>query len=208
MANNKKKKGRKKSALKTTLAEANALKNPLQGLEPFLDMQYSSSIKIQYYASPLPEPLLNSCMKLFEANMSNLYRNSAWGFNLEEKELEMRHADAKFLIALNENKLVGFAHFRFESNDDDCPTEPVLYVYEIQVSRKGCGLGRRLMSIMELVALKTKMRKVMLTVFLANEGAMSFYKDKMKYQIDESSPSQYVGGSADYEIMSKAILQK
>ena len=105
---------------------------------------------------------------------------------------------------------MAFVHFRFEPNDDEKPTEEVLYVYEIQVSDRAqrSGLGKRLMNIMELVALKNGMQKVMLTVFKMNGGAMKFYREKMKYAIDESSPSNFDGEVADYEILSKVVGKK
>lgn len=116
------------------------------------------------------------------------------------------------------NDIVAFTHFRFESNDKDIPLieqEVVLYVYEVQVSdiARRVGLGRRLMSIMELIALKRMgIKKVMLTVFKANQIAMDFYLNRMKYDIDESSPSHFAedGGedTVDYEILSKCIGRK
>lgn len=105
-------------------------------------------------------------------------------------------------------KLCAFSHFRFEVNDDDFPTEEVLYVYEMQVDPElqKCGIGKRCMTIMELVALNAKMRRVLLTVFKSNEKAMKFYIKRMKYKIDISSPSNYKGEEVDYEILSKSLV--
>ncbi|KAL9186805.1 hypothetical protein ACHAXT_010525 [Thalassiosira profunda] len=103
--------------------------------------------------------------------------------------------------------VLGFAHFRHEADDDDDPQHPVTYLYELQIhpSYQKHGLGKRLMSIVELVALKLKMAKVMLTVFHANEGAMKFYR-KRKYEVDESSPSNFEGGEGcEYEILCKPL---
>lgn len=61
------------------------------------------------------------------------------------------------------------------------------------------------MTITELVSIKLRMKKVMLTVFHANEGAMKFYL-RNKYAIDECSPSNFEGNEdCDYEILSKPI---
>ena len=160
--------------------------------------------------------------------MSDMYEASSWGLDLDEKSSELRHETARFLIveaatdaggasdtSTNDDgtakrDVLAFVHFRFEPNDDEKPTEEVLYVYEIQVSDRAqrSGLGRRLMNIMELVANKNGMRKVMLTVFKMNGGAMKFYREKMKYAIDESSPSNFDGEVADYEILSKVVGKK
>ena len=219
------------------LAAANALENPLQGLDRLLftkDIPQANTctakasvpseedrnpnlpscpekgnLEIQYFASPLPSDLHDACMLLFQANMGELYEKSEWGLDLQEKAEELRHEHARFLIVTPNKEsrdLVAFVHFRFDVNDDDQPTEEVLYVYEIQVSldARRFGLGKRLMNIMELVGTKTYMRKVMLTVFSNNHAAMKFYKDKLKYVVDENSPSRH-GQTADYEILSKVV---
>mmetsp|Transcript_9673 Transcript_9673/g.13654 ORF Transcript_9673/g.13654 Transcript_9673/m.13654 type:complete len:275 (+) Transcript_9673:36-860(+) len=199
-----------------------------------INEEEEEAVQIDFYKSPLPEDLHTSCLQLFEENMGDMYRASSWGLDMEEKSNEFHHENARFLVATTKTKatttsgqtsgeqqrergdLLGFAHFRFDVNDDDLPTEEVLYVYEIQISSKarGCGLGRRLMAIMEMIAMRSNMRKVMLTVFKSNQAALGFYLNKMKYDIDESSPSNFnddeVGGnhqqdSADYEILSKKI---
>jgi hypothetical protein len=48
-------------------------------------------------------------------------------------------------------------------------------------------------------------QKVMLTVFRNNKLAIQFYRHKLCYQIDSSSPSQY-NQITDYEILSKVII--
>lgn len=181
-------------------------------------------VKVSFQSSPLPVDLHDACLDLFKANMSDMYQASSWGLDLDEKSSELRHETARFLIVeaaadadgadANTNDdgdtkrdVLAFVHFRFEPNDDEKPTEEVLYVYEIQVSDRAqrSGLGKRLMNIMELVANKNGMQKVMLTVFKMNGGAMKFYREKMKYAIDESSPSNFDGEVADYEILSKVV---
>ena len=63
-----------------------------------------------------------------------------------------------------------------------------------------------MMQICELMARKNAMKKVMLTVFKTNVAAMRFYTKKMKYQIDEISPSlSDEDFSQSYEILSKVV---
>jgi ribosomal protein S18 acetylase RimI-like enzyme len=198
----------------------NTARNLLAGLEPFITFDYERQQEenvdafkrkahISFYSSPLPDNLHRDCMELFERNMGDMYRSSIWGLNLEEKDEEFRHKNARFLVvtdAVDEHCVLAFSHFRFEVNDDDEPTEEVIYLYEIQVNEiaRRCGLGQRLMSIMELIAMRANMRCVILTVFKKNLSAMDFYLNKMKYTIDESSPSNFEEDT-DYEILSKRV---
>jgi hypothetical protein len=62
------------------------------------------------------------------------------------------------------------------------------------------------MQILELVARKWEMKGIFLTVFHSNVSALEFYRQKCKFQIDESSPSMcYLDSDAKYEILSKLI---
>jgi len=88
---------------------------------------------------------------------------------------------------------------------------PVLYVYEIHLrdSVRGIGLGRHLLRIVEEVAASSKMRKVMLTVFVSNTHAIDMYK-RCGWEVDEDSPAPKVMRSGvvkecDYLIMSKIV---
>lgn len=75
-----------------------------------------------------------------------------------------------------ESKPVGFCSFRFEFDAEK--QAPVLYLYEIQLDSqvKRKGLGKWMMQILELLAIKYGMDCVMLTVFKENEEGLSFYK--------------------------------
>lgn len=84
-------------------------------------------------------------------------------------------------------------------------------MWELQIEKRaqGKGLGRFLVQIMELLAIKHKMPCIMLTVFHINTGATAFYK-KLNYVIDETSPSKdinYVLSNQgyDFEVMSKSF---
>jgi ribosomal protein S18 acetylase RimI-like enzyme len=111
-----------------------------------------------------------------------------------------------------DNKVLGFTHFRYEPNDDDessTPTQPITYLYELQIhpTLQKLGMGKHLMTIVELLSFKCHMEKVMLTVFKMNDRAMGFYLNKMKYGVDECSPSNYEGcEDCDYEILSKSLV--
>jgi ribosomal protein S18 acetylase RimI-like enzyme len=156
----------------------------------------------------ITESRIKECLDLFERNMGELYKNSSWGLDMEEKSTELRHDKARFLLLLDDNeKLAGFVHFRFEYDEEESPSCAVLYVYEIQIESiyRRCGIGKRLMGITERIARNESMLKVLLTVFKSNQEAMSFYTKKMGYNIDGTSPTKY-GESVDYEILSSLVL--
>ncbi|MGK3733175.1 MAG: ribosomal protein S18 acetylase RimI-like enzyme [Bacillariaceae sp.] len=156
----------------------------------------------------ITESRIKECLDLFERNMGELYKNSSWGLDMEEKSTELRHDKARFLLLLDDNeKLAGFVHFRFEYDEEESPSCAVLYVYEIQIESiyRRCGIGKRLMGITERIARNESMLKVLLTVFKSNQEAMSFYTKKMGYNIDDTSPTKY-GESVDYEILSSLVL--
>jgi ribosomal protein S18 acetylase RimI-like enzyme len=166
----------------------------------------SLSLSLKYFpSSELSDGLFNECLDLFQTNMANLYEASSWGLDLKEKELELRHVKARFLFLLNDNqsnnKLAAFVHFRFEYDDEESPSRAVLYVYEIQIESnyRRYGIGRKLMGVVEAIAAKEEMSKVVLTVFKANQDAMKFY-ETLGYAIDETSPPD-----EDYTILSRAM---
>ena len=98
--------------------------------------------------------------------------------------------------------IVGYTVFRFEWDDEEEPEHPVLYCYELQVSKtvQGHGVGRQIMSLLVQIADKLKLWKVLLTCFTVNTRALKFYRD-IGFDTDVNSPIAH-GLAADYEIMS------
>lgn len=149
---------------------------------------------------------LRSCLSLFEKNMGDLYRNSSWGLNMDEKTAEMKHENARFLLLTTaEDTLGGFVHFRFEYDDDERPTRAVLYLYEIQMDEmyQRQGLGKKLLSVVEKIATDADVSHVVLTSFKANKDAMRFYENR-GYQIDETDPENF-NEPVDYKILSRPL---
>ena len=79
--------------------------------------------------------------------------------------------------------------------------EAVLYLYEIQLVTLACriGLGTKLMKLVEKMASKTRMSKVVLTVLVGNTVAIEFYR-KLGYTNNEKMP-----GKCSYRILSKNV---
>jgi|UniRef100_K3X7A4 ribosomal protein S18 acetylase RimI-like enzyme len=161
------------------------------------------------HASQLDDATRNEIVALFEANMQQQYEASDWGYDAAAKRQELFEPEARYLVAYDNadsggnEAIAGFVHFRFVDDDD----VEVLYVYEIQVAARmqRKGLGKFLMQILLLVARRQRMKLVVLTVFKANAPAMAFYRDKMGFAVDETSPSASGDNSASYEILSKVV---
>jgi len=212
--------------LRKNLAKLNKADNdPLDGIAqelctiappPNVDSQTTKKNKALFVtaarSADISAKKFGSMLSLFERNMGEMYKNSSWGLDAEEKAQELRHPNARFLLVETSSSpsshgddLAGFVHFRFDYDDDEQPTEGVVYVYEIQIDEQfqRQGLGKRLMDLAEQMASKAELAKVMLTVFKSNQSAMSFYQ-RIDYGIDPSSPSKH-NEPADYEILSKTL---
>lgn len=155
-------------------------------------------------SSGLSDKILEEMLQLTEDNMKEFYEKSNFGWNRAAKLKELRHRTAIFLIAMFDSKLFAFCHFRFEHGSDE--SEACVYCYEIQVADEyqRRGIGKYLMNILPLLAIRFKIYKVMLTVFKHNKIAMDFYMNTLKFRIDKSSPSKF-DIEADYEILSLKV---
>lgn len=91
--------------------------------------------------------------------------------------------------------------------------QPVVYVYEIHVSKRvrGCGLGKHLLGMVEDMGRSVGVNKSMLTVFRSNQKTIDWYHH-LGYVVDEYSPADKVlrGGKikqSDYLILSKNLYK-
>ena len=75
----------------------------------------------------------------------------------------------------------------------------------IRLYCRGNGLGRRLMSLLHVVAAKLDLDAVMLTVFKANAAAQRFYVEKLKYAVDGDDPANHGVDDACYVILSRPL---
>jgi len=148
--------------------------------------------------------------------MKSFYANSSFGWDPPSKKRELFHQLGRFILVRAgqdlEGPVVAFTTFRFEHEED----EKVVYCYEVQVAQEfhGYGLGKHLMRCLSEVGQGKQLDKVILTVFKANQSALTFYQ-KIGFNVDPISPG-YTSPSeewvdvdedeCDYEIMSKVIL--
>jgi len=132
---------------------------------------------------------LDDFLDLFHRNMGDMYRNSSWGLDLQDKENEMEHHKAKYLVVKDcDEAMLGFIHYRVEYTDDNDAI--AMYVYELQIEERAQrqGIGRRLMKAMEYIAKAAQLDRILLTVFKSNTAALDFYTKSLMYVTDESNP--------------------
>jgi ribosomal protein S18 acetylase RimI-like enzyme len=133
------------------------------------------------------EDILEKCFKLIEETSADDYRNSEIKWSASQKRKEMRLPDMKYLVYRHREtgQVIGFTSFMVTYEDG----YEVVYVYEIHLLQdwQGKGLGKRLMSIVDIISSKVGVGKIMLTVFKANTKAIQWY-DKLGYTEDTFSP--------------------
>ena len=207
-----------------------SIAEPLADFAPFVKAAKAKfGTEIEHYtAASMPETEHQFCFELLKRNMKQMRLDAVdgagvpWGWKEAEEKATLRGEDARFLllrpaaaaapadgaptsvVAPEPAAPTGFVMFKWEL-EGDCT---VLYVYELQLApaARGNGLGKFVMQLLELMATKHKMQFMMLTVFKINDGAMRFYLDKLKYSVDETSPSRCaVDDESSYEILSKCL---
>lgn len=142
--------------------------------------------------------------RILERNMRDMYAASEWGWDGDSKRAELSEKSARFVVARNQGKILGFGHFRFEVDDDDAPERVVLYVREVQCAERRRGAGKKCMEKMEQIAAFANVDAVLLTVFKSNVGAVQFY-EKIGYVTDGDDPGLWGHDSCFYRILSKDV---
>jgi len=184
--------------------KANAQPDPLEPLPSFKKFERNGLDLVleAKRAGSLDTGTKDWIFDLTERNMKEMYTKSEMGWNAEAKRKELTE-DAAWLLIARERETevpVAFSHFRFTLDNED----PVLYCYDLQleecVSRK--GLGKFIMKVLELVMIKNDLLKIMLIVFKHSEIGKSFFKDVLKYEIDETF-TESVYEQFDYEMLSR-----
>lgn len=184
------------------VAEAEKDEDPLSSFVSFQrytknDLQLTLSC---HRGAALDKSVIDWAFNLTKRNMEGMYITSGWGWRDREKRQEMLDSNARLLIARDENGApVGFVNFRYDLDYGDA----VLYCYEIQVEPRvqKKGLGVFLMQILQLLAIKNKLSKVVVTVFTLNKVSLYFFK-KLRFSEDVTNPDD-----EKYLILSKPVRQ-
>jgi len=173
------------------------------------------------HAKQINELNYDKMMSIFEPLMHEMYENSNWGWNEEEKLSEWKNPKTRVIFVVpkdqterggkslffnqlpdDDEQIIGFMCFRFEVGADK--SESALYVYELHINPdyQRQGLGEQLMQMARNIGAAFKMDKIMLTVFRSNLIAQQFYTEKLKFSTDKSTPAK---NEADYIILSSRI---
>ncbi|XP_030759538.1 N-alpha-acetyltransferase 40 [Sitophilus oryzae] len=188
---------------KALVEKANSIENPLQDFPVFQKYNKNGLTADIIYkkSSDLDETERTWVLNLTRRNMQLKYEACSWNWNDTKKSEELYDEAARFLIAKSteDGSYLGFSHFRFDMEEGI----EVLYCYELQlesiIQRK--GLGKFLMQVLELMAFKNNMKKVVLTVLKHNPHSKFFRA--VGYEVDDISPSDDEEETYPYEILSK-----
>ncbi|KAL9234587.1 hypothetical protein vseg_009443 [Gypsophila vaccaria] len=216
----------RKKVVEGVIKAASVDKDPLLSFPEFrrYDLPGLSFQLEARHGSKLSRTLKQYVQKLLKVNMERHY-GMEWPAEEKVKYREINASEARYIfvyknrtlgscekkISMSEDNLdiVGFVHYRFTLEED----LPVLYIYELQLESdiQGMGLGRFLMQLLELIAQKSGMAAIVLTVQKRNVSAMFFYTSKMGYSVAATSPSRVdplLGAEVNYEILCKAFSQE
>jgi len=174
-------------------------------------------LKLETTRAPeLDEKFHDWAYKCIETTMKPLYDaaykdhpdyEEEFGWKTKEKKKELKEDQAWYLIArTEEGTAVAFVHFRFDMDYDD----EVLYCYEVQVEKayRRKGLGRFMMKLLEMLAIKNDMLKIMVTIFKKDLPEVAFFRESLKFEMDETSFVDTVHEQFEYEILSRYNLIK
>ncbi|KAL1465337.1 hypothetical protein WDU94_004919 [Cyamophila willieti] len=194
------------AAAQKLVSEAQKVENPLLPFTAFTKFNKNGlDLVIEYKkSSNLDAETKSWVWELETKNMKQAYEDCDIGWNPKDKQEEMMDDRACYLVARHGSSgdTVAFSHFRFDVDF----AEPVLYCYELQlekeVQRK--GLGKFMMQVLELIAFKNNMSKVVLTTFKHNPDGLNFFYS-LNYSVDDTSPEDVEGKSDSfcYFILSK-----
>ncbi|KAI9797707.1 MAG: hypothetical protein M1833_005368 [Piccolia ochrophora] len=211
-------KRRRQMKIPSTIETANKL-TPSDFIKKHLSSQclkFSHPTKTNAYSiglynpTTLPPRTFDACFELLSFTSSADYAQSSIGWSPSKKRREMRLPDMRYLVAEPEGaegsgEIVAFLAFMLTYEDG----KEVVYCYEIHLKNevRGCGLGRRLMQLMEEVGSAVGVGKAMLTVFITNQAAAKFY-ERLGYAVDEYSPGPITLRNGRVKEPSYVILSK
>jgi GNAT superfamily N-acetyltransferase len=113
------------------------------------------------------------------------YNKSTWGWSKREKQAEMRQPATRYLVLAEDDAVLGFVSWQATPEEDEAVIYwfitstrlPDMHSYELQLdsSIQRSGLGRQFMDVLEYVGSSLHLSKAMLTIFVFNTPALSFY---------------------------------
>jgi GNAT superfamily N-acetyltransferase len=163
-------------------------RNPTLNLQPFMKYDRNGlNLNIEFYAGDaLPVELSDYAHELCKSNMEEVYDSSGYGWDDMDKMDEFCDPASRFLVAKDEeDKPVAFVHFRFTLSGEireEMAGDPTLLIFDLHVEPRvqRQGLGKHLMSILELISRQQKMTFLMAAVVNGADAASDFFNNKLK----------------------------
>lgn len=214
----------KTSARKTKAIEAKVLtlrkalfddngkdKNVLSGIAEGFKKFDRNGLNVDIVFVPtLTDTQVDWAFDLARDHMEMIYNSSGYGWDDDDKVMELTEPGARFLLLKDrtksgcEEELIGFAHFRFTVQGevlDEMNGEPCLYLMDLHIV-KSCqkkGLGKHIMVLLELIARQQGMSRVCVPVWLGHNECKAWVSEKLRgFQHDESFA--LIGFEAEAEV--------
>ncbi|CAA9989381.1 acetyltransferase, GNAT family, putative [Plasmodium knowlesi strain H] len=139
-----------------------------------------------------------------EHNFSFLQRVCSKGKNESTKDVD---------DYLKKHPLVCFVHYRLTGDYPPNAHRTICYLYEIQIVPEftKLGIGKRLINMLEALCRRINVDKIVCTVLKNNVNAVSFYKTKCSFEMDESSPDNFASEDSEeceYEILKRVVCNQ
>ena len=179
---------------------ANLVQNPLDGIP--IDCSEHKYTITAMKMSHRPQHLQEGVFEMIKSSVSQFYDDSCPWCDVE-KRAELLHPDMWNILASTGDCNLGFVNFRFDMDEG----YDVIYLYEIQVDPQAQrkGIGSVMMGIVERIAFENNITKVVLTSHRKNTVSQKFFREKLGYSDDESSPTSE---PVNYDILSKYTTHK
>jgi GNAT superfamily N-acetyltransferase len=155
-----------------------------------------------------PDEFSDWLLDLTLRNMREVYDRS-WSWSEGAKQFELAESGANYLIAISDERPIGFIHFRFEEQNN----ELVLFIYDVQLEPhcQRRGLGTYLVDACEFIAREKKASCVMAMLFKANVIGVNFFENHMKFRSHVLSPEIINPDKADefkHKIIFKSVQRR
>lgn len=157
------------------------------------------------FAHKLTDSELDWAFTLTKSTMEERYDASGYGWDDEDKEQSFIEPGTRFLLVKEKgwDTPIAFAHFRFSVQGEIMEVmkgEPSLFLWDIHVEpefqRK--GLGKHLLTVLELIARQQKMKVISIPVQLKDDVCTNWI-NKMKGYSPDNSLRALLGFECDME---------
>lgn len=140
--------------------------------------------------------------RLIKTNMEEIYEASGYGWDDNDKRRELNEPGGRYLfiyqqisnddgLTFTRGKVIGFAHFRFTVQGDVLEImagEPILFLWDIHLEEnyQRKGIGRHILTLLELIARKQGMSMLALPIFNDDTDTLRWLSKSKGFSPDSS----------------------